>query len=109
MILIKYAFLALTEYYKKYEYDSYNIYKMFINTRIILYENNVNSIVNGIIPTEEKENLMKYYSDKDEEEIKNNLISEGGELLYKTKNKKIVIGSKIEKTIILKKEIKKHL
>lgn len=104
MKLIISAFVALTTYYEKYGYDSKNIYQMFMNTRIIPYENNINAIGKGIIPTEEKEYLMGIYSDKDEEEIRNNTVYEGGELLYKTKDKKIVIGNKIEKTIIVKKE-----
>lgn len=93
MEVISNAFLALTRYYKRYGNYSNKIYKALMETRIITYSLGKYGRI-----TEEKERLMEIYSDKEEEGIRNNIIAEDGELLYK------IIGNKVVKTIIIKKE-----
>ena len=90
MNLVPLAFKTLLNYYNAYGNYSSKIYNLFMTTRIVPYNA-------GLEQYEEKENLMRKYSDKTEEEVVKHTISEGGELLHK------IINNKIVTTVIVKR------
>lgn len=90
MNLVSLAFKALLNYYNAYGNYSSKIYNLFMTTRIVPYNA-------GLDQYEEKENLMRKYSDKTEEVVLKHTILEGGELLHK------IINNKIVTTVIVKR------
>ena len=92
MEYISKAFKALHRYYGKYGNYTKKIYNTLMETRIITYEIDENPETK----TKIKEELMRLYSFKTEEDITHNTIFEEGELLWKLE------GNKVVKLIIIK-------
>ncbi len=89
MNIVEKAFAGMAKYYDSYGYFN-QVYDLFLNVRIVPYDI-------GISEFEEKENLMRIYSDKTEEHIKNQTIGEGGELLTKRE------GEHLTHTVIVRR------
>ena len=89
MDIVEKAFAGMAKYYDPYGYFN-RVYDLFLNVRIIPYDI-------GTSEFEEKENLMRMYSDKTEEEIKNHTMSEVGELLTKRE------GEHLTHTVIVRR------
>ena len=89
------AFRALVNYYCNYDQYFNKIYNLFMNTQIIAYDIHMNNETGNDFT--EKENLMRLYSDKTEEEINCHVVYEGGELLHK------VINNQVINTVIVKR------
>ena len=86
------AFLGLVYYYSVYGNYFNKIYHLFMNTEIIPYDIHLDYY-------EEKDNLIRMYSNQNEHEIKyEHTMGEGGELLTK------VVNDNVIKTVIVKKD-----
>ena len=97
MKIIGRIFYGFQKYYCSYDKSYFNkVYFLFLTTRIVPYEIGGPEMFRE--RTKEKEDLMRQYSDKTEEQIENNTIFEDGELLTKIKD-----GTKITRTVIIKK------
>ena len=96
MNVISLAFKGLVNYYGSYGHYFNKIYELFMTTRICGYNIPDGSTLGN--RTEEKEKLMRLYSDKSEEEIAGNQLNEAGELLHK------VVDDRVIKTVIVRKD-----